>query len=354
MHDKATSYKVFFWIAAVAIAFVLALVLLKAILLPFIVGAAVAYLLDPLCDRLEARGLGRGLAAVILNLGFFAVLAMAVVFVAPLLYQQGLEFATKLPDYWQALVTQLSHNPLTRYIMDNGLGDNWNNNNVAAYIGKAAGLISTLLGNVWSATSLIFNVISLWLITPLVVFYLLRDWNLLIARTDVLVPNRLRADVRQIARDMDKALAGYVRGQMLVCLILGVFLGCALAIAEVPYGLTIGLLSGLLSLIPYLGQLAGALIAIAVAYLSSYSYIQPLWVVGIFLVGNIVEGFFLTPRLVGRNIGLHAVWVIFALLAGATLLGFVGMLLAMPIAALLAVLIRFFIARYKRSKFYNH
>ncbi len=346
--------KLIFWTGLLAV-FITALVLLKSILFPFVAGLAIAYFLDPICDKLEAKGLNRTLATSIITGGFFAVLAVAMWLVVPKAYDEFVSLLEALPSYWAELQTRagaLKETPLFGQAVTL-----WQENNASInserVISFAVDKLKSLVGGLGGGLGALFNFVSLFLITPIVSFYLLRDWDRLTAYIETLIPKRHHKKIKQLFADMDKALSGYVRGQILVCFILGILLGTALHLINLPYGFIIGFASGLLSFIPYVGQLLGAIVALIVAYVSSQSFILPLSALAVFAGGNILEGFFLTPKFVGKSIGVHAVWIMFALLAGAAMFGFVGVVLALPVAACLSVLVKFGLVEYRKSNFYK-
>ncbi len=343
-----------FWISLLVV-FITALVLLKSILFPFIAGLAIAYFLDPVCDKLEDKGLNRTLATSIITASFFAVLALGMWLILPKAYGEFLSLLEALPSYWAELQTHagaLKQTPIFGQAVQL-----WQENNASInserVVSFAVDRLKNLLGGLSGGLGALFNFLSLFLITPIVSFYLLRDWDKLTAYIETLIPKRHHKQISQVFADMDKALSGYVRGQIMVCIILGLLLGIALHLINLPYGFIIGFASGLLSFIPYIGQLLGAIVALIVAYVSSLSFILPLSALAVFAVGNILEGFFLTPKFVGKSIGMHAVWVMFALLAGAALFGFVGVILALPVAACLSVLVKFGLTEYRKSNFYK-
>lgn len=341
-----------FWLIGLGL-FVLALWLLSGMLLPFVVGLAVAYLLDPVVDRLERWRLPRWLATTLVLLFFVVILVLLTLLLLPLVQAQVSHLIEVLPSYATALrervlpmidrlVHRLSPEDVERL---RGAAGN--------YAGEVVGWVGRVLTSILSGGLALFDVLSVLFITPIVAFYLMRDWDLLVAKVDSWLPLHHAATIREQARQVDATLAGFVRGQALVCLVLGLFYAVALSAAGLDFGLVIGLMAGLLSFIPYVGSLFGFVSSTGLALLQ----FDDLWrvgiVVGIFLFGQAMEGNVLTPKLVGEKVGLHAVWVIFALLAGGTLFGFVGVLLAVPVAAVIGVLTRFALGRYLDSPYYR-
>ncbi|MGH6886705.1 MAG: AI-2E family transporter [Kiloniellales bacterium] len=341
-----------FWSIAIAV-FLLLLYLLRDILLPFVAGMAFAYLLDPICDRLESRGLSRTLATAVVSLAFLLVVALILVLIVPLLVQQTQGLIENLPNLmtsarqWvEALLSRLTGR-FDSALLQQG------RDALAGVSADAVAWAGGVLGGIVTGGLALFNLLSLVFITPLVTFYLLRDWDHIVAKIDDALPREHAETVRAQAREVDRILAGFVRGQTLVCLILATFYGAALSLAGLDFGLAIGILSGLLSFIPFLGSAVGLILSVGLAFLQFDNWISIAIVAAIFLIGQAVEGNFLTPKLVGDRVGLHPVWVIFGLLAGGLLFGFVGVLIAVPLSAVVGVGVRFAVTRYKDSGYYR-
>jgi predicted PurR-regulated permease PerM len=219
--------------------------------------------------------------------------------------------------------------------------------------GNLAKFLAGVLARIWTGGFALVNILSLMFITPLVAFYLLNDWEKIVAAVDGYIPRRHLTTVRDLARNIDAHLAGYVRGVSLICVILAVFYGTALTVVGLDFGLIIGLLSGLMSFVPFVGALFGFVTSVGLAMLQFSELSSILLVAGIFVFGQVIEGNVLQPWLVGRQVNLHPVWIIFALLAGGTLFGFLGVLLGVPIAVVINVLIRFALKRYRESPLYK-
>jgi predicted PurR-regulated permease PerM len=338
-----------FWIAALAIIGAL-LWLLSPILLPFVLGMAIAYLLDPLANQLSKRGIGRVLAASLILGGFVVALVLLVLLIAPILTQQLSAFVDNAPAYalrLQAFVSDPSHPWIKRMIGDNlsGAGDLMN---------QMVGYLTGLLASLWAKGQALISIFSLLIITPVVAFYLICDWDRMVAGVDRLVPVPQRDTVRRLGREIDATIAAYVRGQSGLCLILGSYYATGLTFAGLSFGLLIGVVSGLISFIPYVGSLTALVLSLGVAL----AQFAPEWthiviVAGIVLFGQFLEGNVLAPKLVGESVGLHPVWLMFALFAFGYLFGFVGLLLAVPLAAGSGVLIRFALTRYLASPLYT-
>lgn len=353
-----------FWTAALAL-FVFMLWLLSGVLMPFAAGLVLAYLLDPLADRLQRLGLGR-LTASLLILGlcllFFIVVLVAII---PMLAHQLGGFIEKLPTYvarlqelahseggalterLRALLERigLSADPATPANPSGNLGD---------LVGKGGQLFAGFLTSLWTGGQALLGIASLLVITPVVAFYMLVDWDKMLATVDGWIPLNQKETVRRLAREIDTAIAGFIRGQSLVCIFLGLWYGVGLSMIGLNFGLIIGISAGFLSFIPYVGSLTAlvlsAAIAIAQGWPSFWLLFMALAVVG---VGQFLEGNILTPRLVGQSVGLHPVWLMFALLAFGSLFGFTGLIIAVPVAAAIGVLTRFALRRYLESPFYQ-
>lgn len=338
------------------VVFLLGLVIyiLSPILLPFIAGIAIAYFLDPVADMLERWGLPRFWATVVILLVFVILFAVAVLTVFPLLISQLAQFIANLPDYLrtlesiarQRLDSVLVHIPGAREALQSA--------EPQSLLDGSRQLFSQLAQTLISGTSWLLNILSTLVIAPVVAFYLLRDWDRMLGAIDRSLPRDNAETIRNLAREMDEMLAGFIRGQGLVALILGTFYAASLSLIGLSFGLLIGIISGVLSFIPYVGSLTGFLLATGMAIIQ-FQDNWPMIVLtaGIFVFGQAVEGNFITPKIVGDRIRLHPVWMIFALVAFGYLLGFVGALIAMPVAAVVGVLVRFAMRKYYESDLYK-
>jgi predicted PurR-regulated permease PerM len=341
------------WLLAL-FCFIAVVWLLQDILLPFIAGFVLAYFLDPVADRLERIGIPRIIATLLILSVAIAGVVIGVLIVVPVLADQALKLAQDLPALVTALVARVDEVlPQTVKDMLARAGGS-NTGSFGDMMGKATGWLATFIQSLWSGGMALVNVFSLLIITPIVAFYLLADWDKLVAKVDSWLPRDHLEDVRSIARDIDGAMAGFIRGQGTVCLLLGLFYAIGLSIAGLKFGLAIGFGAGVLSFIPYVGAIIGGVLAIGVGLVQFWpDYSTILLIIGIFVAGQFVEGNFLSPKLVGGSIGLHPVWMMFALLAFSYLFGFVGLLLAVPMAAAVGVLVRFGLNRYLGSKLYK-
>ena len=318
-------------------------------ILPFLMGAGVAYLMDPLADRLERRGLSRIWAVVLLTVGAVLLFVAVMVLLLPELMGQTRQLINVAPQ----MITQLQQFVTTHYpnLLPEGSPLGQSLSEMASKLSESGGkLLGTVLGSVLGA----FGMIALLVIVPVVAFYLLLDWDHMVARIDDMLPRQHAETIRGLAREIDEALAGFVRGQIVVILILGTFYSISLALIELPFGFAIGALAASLSFIPYVGVVVGGATAIGVAIFSFWS--DPVWigaVVAVFAIGQAVEGNYLQPKIVGGHVGLHPVWLLAALSVFGTLFGFPGLVIAVPLAAALGVLVRFAAARYKESALYT-
>ena len=324
--------------------------LLSPILMPFMLAGVFAYLGDPLVDRLERLRLGRGLAAAIVFLVMLLVVALALVLLVPLVQRQIARFIAALPAYaawftheavpWleQKLNLPASEfDPSTLIVR------------VREHLGTVGGIAAAALGYATRSGLALIGFGVAVVLVPVVTFYLLRDWDKLVAHVDALLPREAQPTIRQLARETDSVLGAFVRGQLLVMLGLAIYYAITLKLVGLDVGPLIGMIAGLVSFVPYLGFIIGivaSLIAVLVQFHDAYHLILVLVVFG---VGNLLESYVLVPKLVGDRIGLHPVAVIFAVLAFGELFGFIGVLLALPMASIAMVLLRFLRDRYEAS-----
>jgi predicted PurR-regulated permease PerM len=339
------------WLGALVV-FIAMLHLLSDILLPFVMGFALAYFLDPLADRLEEKGLSRLSAVGIITLASTILFVAIGLLLVPLLYQQTVAFIQIVPDIAKGgrdLLIQMSNGKLAHVL---GQSDD-----IKKAVGNAAGGgLSWLLGflpQIGSQGLALIGLLSLIFVTPIVTVYMLLDWDNMVARIDELLPHDHADTVRQLAAEINEVLSGFLRGQGLVCLFLGVFYAVGLSVVGLRFGLVIGIVTGILSFVPYLGTITGFVSSVALACFQFWpDYAMVGLVIGVFIVGQFIEGNFLQPKLVGSKVRLHPVWVMFAILAFGSLFGFVGALLALPVAAAIGVFARFAVAQYEKSRLF--
>jgi len=342
------------WLGGFAV-FVGLLWLLGDVLTPFVAGMVIAYLLDPVADRLEAWGLSRTLATTLLTVVFILLVLGAILLLVPVVEGQVRRLSANLPELieqgWGWLGPWVEEfrarfDLATEAELQQAL---------ERYAGNFGEWATGLLGGLASGGAVLLNIVSLLVITPVVSFYLLRDWNNLVHTVDSWLPRDHQDTIRDLLQQIDRSIAGFLRGQLSVCVLLGLFYGLGLAALGLEGGVVVGLIAGLISFIPYLGSITGFVASITLA---AVQYGPTAWLMlgltaGLFGLGQFIEGNFLTPRLVGSRVGLHPVWVIFALLAGGSLFGFVGVMLAVPVAAAIGVLTRFALAQYLTSALFK-
>ena len=337
-----------YWSAGLAV-FIVVLWLLADALLPFVLGAAIAYLTDPIADWLEKHGLSRLLSTVVITVASIGAVVIGLLLVVPVLVGQTRQIISQMPwlvDEIGSLIALWTPEVEEEGSFVSGALANLRESAEKWSVG--------LLQRVWSGGLALINFVALLLVTPVVAFYLLMDWDRIVAAVDDYLPREHRETIHHLSRELDRVLSGFVRGQLSVCLILGVFYAAALMIVGLKFGLLIGIFAGLISFIPFVGSIVGGLLSVGVA--AAQYWEDPVWiavVAAIFAVGQAVEGNFLTPKLVGGKVGLHPVWLLFALSAFGVVFGFVGVLIAAPAAAVIGVLTRFFLARYKAGRLYQ-
>jgi predicted PurR-regulated permease PerM len=349
---RALRTQIFFWLLAAAL-FVAFLMVFSSILLPFIAGMALAYFLDPVADWFERRGLSRLMATILILIIFLALFAIALIGIIPVLVTQAADLGARIPGYISQLQAMLSSDTtiLPTWISDQlaQVKDSF-----SALLKEGAGFVGTIFQQIWNSGMALLDIAALFVVTPVVAFYLLLDWDRMVEKVDSWIPRDNVETIRDLARQVDAAIAGFVRGQGSVCLILGLFYAVGLSVVGLNFGLLIGLFAGLISFIPYVGSTVGLVLALVVAVVQFWpDFIMIGVVAGVFFVGQFFEGNILQPRLVGSSVGLHPVWLMFALFAFGALFGFVGMLIAVPAAASVGVLVRFALSRYLDSDLYH-
>ena len=338
------------WLATLA-AVVVVVVLLRAILLPFVAGFALAYLLNPVVNRLERLGLNRAVGALGIISLFIIGVGVLMVLAIPIIGEEVAAFIEKVPVYigqLQAFATDPSR-PWLRKIIGEGVNKAQQSLGELATLG--ANWIPSVLRSLWSDSQALISIFSLLVVTPVVTFYLLNDWDGLIATVDRSVPVAQRETVRTLSREIDDTLAGFLRGQGTICLTLALYYASALRLIGLNHGILIGLAAGLVSFIPYLGSLIGLALSLCVVVLQFW----PGWtlipvVLGIFVAGEAIADYALAPYLIASRINLNPVWVMFAIAAFSYLFGFVGLLIAVPLAAAIGVVVRFAMRQYQVSR----
>ena len=342
------SQQIIYWSAGL-VALIAFVWLLGGTLMPFLVGMGIAYFLDPLVDRLEALRLPRAIATAIISIGSVLIIVLALLTLLPELQRQIVNLITALPDYF-AIAQTLLNEHLPNLAKESPLLER----GIAQITARLESSGDDLIGVILSSAFGIIDILIFMVVTPVVAFYMLLDWDNMVAKINSWLPRDHRADIRGLALEMDRVLAGFVRGQLSVCAILGGFYAVTLALVGLQFGLVVGLVAGLLSFIPYVGATIGGVLAIGLALFQFWG--EPQWIIAvaaIFVIGQTAEGNILTPKLVGGSVGLHPVWLMFSLSAFGALAGFTGLLLAVPMAACIGVVSRFAIGRYLQGRLYQ-
>lgn len=337
-----------YWGITIAILMTL-LWLLGDVILPFILGGAIAYCLDPIADRLEAMGCSRVISVTIISLVTLFVFVMMFLLVIPTLVQQAAQLIETAPDLFNQLQGFLTER--FPQLLDE-------TSTIRAQLMAVGETIQSkggdLLNGVLSSAAGLINILILIVVVPVVAFYLLLDWDNMTAKIDEMLPRDHVPVVRKLAAQIDNTLASFIRGQGTVCLILGTYYAAALMLAGLNFGLVVGFIAGLITFIPYVGALVGGVLAIGLALFQFWGdWVSIGIIAAIFGVGQFLEGNILTPKLVGKSVGLHPVWLIFALSVFGSLFGFVGMLVAVPLAAIIGVVTRYVMEQYKLSRLYR-
>ena len=341
-----------FWIF-LAIVFVGFLYLVRTIMLPFAVAMAVAYFFDPLAARLQRSGLPRWLSSMLVLATFAVIFVGAAFIIVPIVEKQLGQLIAAVPKWFNDFKSNLMPQ-MNQYLEHLGIASQGDlTDSVSSYTTQALAGAGTVLTSIWTGGLAILDLASLMLVTPVVAFYLLRDWNFVVRDLDQLLPRSHLVALHHLFREIDRTLSGFIRGQALVCLIQMIYYATVLSIAGLDFGVLVGITAGVLTFIPYLGAMIGLITALFIAISQWHDTVHVLIVLGLFAFGQVLEANFITPALVGDRIGLHPVWVIFAVLAGGAMFGFPGILLGVPVAAVIGVLVRFLAERYVTSSFYR-
>ncbi len=357
-------WKVGFWAAALAILVTL-LWLFDDVLLPFVMAAVLGYLLDPFAERLQRLGVKRVWATTIILVGAIIGVILVLVLFTPMLVNQVAGLMKALPDLVRraqdlaaSASSSFTHGWGSALLAKLGLDDSGTMSEIKGsasdVVNKGVAWLGAFGKGLLSRGAALIDLMSLIIITPVVAFYMLLDWRKMVETIDGLVPPRNRETVRAIARDIDTALAGFLRGQSLVCLFLAAWYGIGLSLIGLNFGLLIGILGGLLAFVPYVGSMLVLVLSLLIAVVQGWpSWHLPAMALGVVLIGQFLEGNVLSPKLVGDKVGLHPVWIIFALLAFGSVGGFTGLIVAVPVASALGVLFRFATNRYRQSAIFT-
>ena len=340
--------QLFFWGILLLVSIIL-LSFIGNILLPFLAGTALAYLLDPLADRLQRIGFNRLWAVIVISFIFILVFAPLAVFIFANLVDQLTKLISAAPVISEKLTKALNGT------LPSKLSETFNLDQSNLPVGEfLKSTIVIVLSTLVNSFSSLLSIVGLMLITPIVTIYLLLDWDRLVAKIDKLLPLDHAETIRNLSKEIHEVIAGFIRGMGSVCCILGIYYAVALMILGLEFGLVIGVFAGLLTFIPYLGAILGGILAIGLSTVQFWGdWNTILLVIGIFVLGQLIEGNFLTPKLVGNSVGLHPVLLLLALSIFGSIFGLVGMMVAVPIAASIGVLVKFLINQYLNSQVYS-
>jgi predicted PurR-regulated permease PerM len=345
--------RIVFWAAALA-AFLLFMFVFSPILLPFVAGMALAYMLDPVADWFERRGFSRLAATMTILILFVVVLVAFLLLVVPILINQLTTLVADFPGYVKR-IEELIEKLLTSSWAENlGVDPDTVRASISDYLSQGSRWFTTVIPSIWSGGIAFINVLALAVVTPVVAFYMLYDWDRMVDKVDSWLPRDNVEEIRGIAREIDRVIAGFVRGQALVGLSLGTFYATGLVTIGVNFGFLIGLVAGIISFIPYVGTTLGFVASVGIALVQFWP--DWIWIVAtavLFVIGQLLEGYVFQPYFIGGNVGLHPVWLMFALFAFGLLFGFVGLLVAIPAAAAIGVLVRYALGRYLQSPIYR-
>jgi len=351
IHSKPQNHALF-WAATTL--FLLGFVwLFKGVLTPFVLGIAIAYLLNPLVNGLTKMKMPRLMAVLLILLSFFIFVIVSVIFAAPPLAREAASLAESIPGYIDDLVDFI--NPYLVMAQDKFGGDYADNlkNFLQNNAGKLVQLTGGVAGGLASGGQAVVGFFTTLLLTPLVAFFMMQEWPRITTWIDDLIPRKNASVIKGMLSEMNSKVSGFVRGQITVAFFLAVIYAVALTIAGLNYGFLIGISAGFLSIIPLVGSTIGLIVSVVIAWFQTGEINYVFIIAAIFFIGQVVEGNILTPKLVGDSVGLHPLWVLFALMAGGSLFGIVGMLLAVPVAAVVGVLLSFAISEYKDSPYYE-
>lgn len=345
-----------FWTAIIAL-LITFLVLVSNVLLPFVLGTLLAYLFDPVADRFERLGISRAIATAIITILLFATIIGGLVWILPVLAKQLAGLLVLLPDAFERfdrLVRDVA-TPIAGAIpgLEKAANPSGFRETMHAVSQELLGSPGDLVKHIVASGAAIFNTLSLLFITPIVSFYFLLDWDRMVAKIDSLLPRDYASTVKEQAEAIDRTLSGFLRGQLNVMLVLAIYYCIAFSVAGTPFSIIIGIIAAVSIIVPYVGTIVSMALGLGVVWVQIGIGTELYVTLGIFLVGQMLESQILTPKVVGSSIGLHPLWMLFAMLSGAALFGFLGVLLAVPVAAVIGVLVRFAIGRYKQSGYYN-
>ncbi len=345
--------QIVFWVAAL-VAMVVFLEVFSSILLPFVGGMALAYLLDPVAHWFQRRGFSRLAATLTIMILSLLVIVALLLLVLPILINQLSLLIANLPSYVAQVDNLIEAILKSRWAESLGVDPEAVRSSIGNVLNQWSSWATGIVGSIWSSGLAVINILALVVVAPVVAVYLLYDWDRMVGLIDSWLPRDHAEVIRRLAREIDRVIAGFVRGQALVSLTLGVFYAGGLVLLGVNFGFLIGLVAGVISFIPYLGTTFGFIASVGLALLQFWpDWVWPAATATLFIVGQLLEGYVLQPFFIGNNVGLHPVWLMFALFAFGLLFGFVGLLIAIPAAAAVGVLVRYGLARYLASPIYR-
>lgn len=343
-----------FWTAVLLVSLFL-LGVFSNVLLPFAFGLLVAYLLNPVINFFSSKGVSRGVSSLIILLTFFSFFTMLILILIPILITQLWQFFHNVPLYAQKLNLLLLDSKYNWLEENTVVGRLLIEENVTKLLQQGGAFLSSILLSLWSSSKSLLSLVSFFVVAPVIAFYFMVDWEKMVAKIDSWIPRHRLEVTRKLFSDMDRTVAGFIRGQSVVSLIISLYFITTLGFLGLNFSFLIGVLIGILSFIPYVGTIIGFIISIGMAFLQFWpdDWVKIVIAVAIFFVGHFVEGYILQPKLVGSSVGLHPIWLMIALFAFSYLFGFTGTLIAVPVAAILGVLVRFVLNHYLNSSFYN-
>ena len=340
------------WLALFVL-FAAAVYTLRSVLMPFVAGIIIGYLLDPWASKFEKWGLNRTLATILTMVLVVLIIIPALVALVSIADSQLGHFLEVMPQYLASFGKKAEPIIISLQEKFPALETDKLRETLRGNMSNGLKMLGTLLRRLVSGGFALVNILSLLLITPVVAFYMLRDWDAFVSKVDGLLPKHYKKSIETQAKEIDGILSSFIRGQLSVCVLLGTFYAVGLYAVGLDLGVLVGFIAGVISFIPYVGTIFGFVVSMAIAFAQFDNFMPIAEVLGVFLVGQFIEGNFLTPKLVGESVGLHPVWVMFALLAGGSLLGFLGLMIAVPLAAIIGVLVKHGVENYKESSLYK-
>jgi predicted PurR-regulated permease PerM len=341
-----------FWLGAFT--FFLGFVwLFNDILTPFVLGIVIAYLLNPLVKKFSTKGVQRTTSSAVIILLFFIIVTAIIILVAPIVARESSALIDDLPGYLDKFFKTIQ--PYTTWFQQS-FGEGYiadAQSFVKENVSKILTVSGGIAGSIAAGGQAVAGLLTTLVLTPLVAFFMMREWPAITKWVEDLIPRQNEKMIRDLLQQIDTKLAGFIRGQLTVAFVLGLIYAIALTIAGLNYGFLIGVTAGFLSIIPMVGSTLGLIVSVLVAWFQAGEWSYVAIIAAIFIVGQIVEGNLLTPKLVGDSVGLHPLWILFALMAGGSLFGILGMILAVPVAAVIGVLMSFAIVQYKKSGLYK-